>query len=126
MTNNTEHTLSDYCGILSLFPKYSDGKEAVSESHFRVHQSQSLPSSSASTPSAPSSGMGTLSVSADKGDIYVGGYGYIGRGMADITLPAGSYTVSIYSPSTGELCWQTNIRIISDKPSIINNNSYCR
>lgn len=69
--------------------------------------------------------IGTLSVSDDNGNLYVGG-SYIGRGRAVVSLYAGSYTLSAYSPSTGDLCWQRSIRIDGGKTTLVKIDTYCR
>ena len=71
------------------------------------------------------SGTGTLSVSDDNGELYVNG-GYIGRGLAVVTLPAGNYTLYARSPSTGAICWQTGIRIDAGRTTTVRQSSYCR
>ncbi len=77
------------------------------------------------TGSGGTSGKGTLSVSDDQGYLYVGG-SYIGKGSAVVSLYAGSYTLSAYSPSTGDLCWQRSIRIDGGKTTTVKIDAYCR
>ena len=68
---------------------------------------------------------GSLSVSSDGGDVYVGST-YLGRGGGVISLAPGTYTVSCYSASTGKLVWQKKAVVISGKTSVVKDNTYAR
>ena len=78
------------------------------------------------TPGGGGSGMGgTLSISADRGDIYVSGYGYAGRGSATISLAAGTYTVTVYRSGTSQVCYQTTTTVYKGQTSLVKTSGKC-
>jgi hypothetical protein len=77
------------------------------------------------TTSAPPAGTkGTLSVSCGNGIASVSGYGDIGKGGGIVSLTAGSYVLTIRSPYTGKVVWQTNVRIDSGKTTVVKWDGY--
>ena len=75
-------------------------------------------------PPAPAGSKGTLSVSCGNGVASISGYGDIGKGGGIVSLTAGSYVLTIRSPSTGKVLWQTNVRIDSGKTTVVKWDGY--
>lgn len=104
---------------------YIDNVKATSLMQTASPKETSTSSTTTAGRGTTTSTIGTLSVSDDNGNLYVGG-SYIGRGSAVVSLYAGSYTLSDYSPSTGDLCWQRSIRIDGGKTTLVKIDTYCR
>jgi hypothetical protein len=102
---------------ISIAAKDADGRDSYfSPAILNIRAGYKPPS----PPSVAAGSNGILSVSTDRGlVISVSGMGDIGTGGAVVSLPPGSYTVSIRSSSTGKVVWQTNIRIDSGKTTVI-------
>jgi len=63
----------------------------------------------------PATGKGTLSASGGAGNtLSLSGYGVIGTGSAVVTVPAGSYILTVTSP-TGAVLYQGRVRIDAGK-----------
>jgi hypothetical protein len=76
------------------------------------------------TQAPPATNRGTLSVSCGNGIAAVSGYGDIGRGGGIITLNAGSYVLSVRSPTTGRIVYQASIRIDAGKTTVVKWDGY--
>lgn len=77
---------------------------------FRVDYVESIP-----VVNSPTADKGTLSVSGGAGNtLSLNGIGVIGIGSAVVTLPAGSYTLTVTSP-TGAQLYQGTVRIDAGK-----------
>ncbi len=88
---------------------------------FTLRLGYRAPTASTATPSGT---RGTLSVSCGNGIAAVSGYGDIGRGGGVVSLNAGTYALTIRSPSTGKVVYQANIRIDSGKTTVVKWDGY--
>ncbi len=82
-------------------------------------------SASSKSPTAGGSTTGTLSISADQGNIYVNN-SFRGRASVTLTsLPPGAYTVQARRTTDDTVCWTRNVRVKAGKTTTLRVNTSC-